>query len=139
MDLAEDGDIIFCAALVTLTQGQVAIHMNNFTDQPYTLKRGSLIANFSVLTPKQIKYVKPIDPVTTWHLLQETPENAAYYASSSIKSAKTDENKENYWFHTPEDPGDPQSHTPIPQRILKELYNLQELEKLNPQDNLESR
>ena len=67
-DLAEDGDITFCAALVTLTQGQVAIHVNNFTDQPYTLKKGSHIANFSVLTPEQMKYVKPIDPVTTWHL-----------------------------------------------------------------------
>ena len=87
-----------------------------------------------------MKYVKPIDPVTTWHLLQENPENAAYYASSLINSpARTDVDKENYWFPTPENPGDPQSHTPIQQQILKELYNLQELEKLNPQDNPESR
>ena len=77
-DLAEDGDITFCAALVTLTQGQVSIHVNNFTDQHYTIKRGSHIANFSVLTPEQMKYVKPIDPVTTWHLLKDNPENAAY-------------------------------------------------------------
>ena len=138
-DLAEDGDITFCAALVTLTQGQASIHVNNFTDQPYTLKRGSHIANFSVLTPEQLKYVKPIDPVTTWHLLQDNPENAVYYASSLIKSPKTEDNSENYWFPTPEQPGDPQTHTPIQQRILKELRNLQELEKLNPQDDLESR
>ena len=137
-DLAEDGDITFSAALVTLTQGQVAIHVNNFTDQPYTLKRASHIANFTVLTPEQMKHVKSIDPVTTWHLLQENPENAAYYASSFIKSAKIDEDKENYWFPTPEDPGDPHSHTPIQQRILKELYNLQELEKLNPQETPET-
>ena len=76
--------------------------------------------------------------MTIWHLLQENPENAAYYTSSLIKS-KTDKDKENYWFPTPEDPGDPQTHTPVQQRILKELYILQELEKLNPQDNLESR
>ena len=75
--LTEDGDIAFCAALVTLTQGQVTIHVNNFTDQPYTLKRGSHIANFPVLTPEQMKYVKPIDPVTTWQLLQDNPENTA--------------------------------------------------------------
>ena len=118
-DLAEDGDITFCAALVTLTQGQVAIHVNNFTDQPYTLKRGSHIANFSVLTPKQMKYVKPIDPVTTWHLLQENPEHAVYYASSLIKSPRTDEDKKNYWFPTPEDPGDPQSHTTRFERIIQ--------------------
>ena len=137
--LTEDGDIAFCAALVTLTQGQITIHVNNFTEQPYTLKRGSHIANFSVLTPEQMKYVKPIDPVTTWHLLQENPENAAYYASSLIKSPKNDDDKENYWFPTPENPGDPQLHTPIQQRILKELLTLQELEQLNPQDDSESR
>ena len=74
-DLAEDGDITFCAALVTLTQGQVSIHVNNFTDQPYTTKRGSHIANFSVFTPEQMKYVKPIDPVTTWHFLKDNPES----------------------------------------------------------------
>ena len=130
--LTEDGDIAFCAALVTLNQGQVTIHVNNFTDQLYTLKRGSHIANFSVLTAEQVNYVKPINPVTTWHLLQENTENAAFYASSLIKSAKTDEDKENYWFPTPEDPGDPQSHTPIQRRILTELYNLQELEKTQP-------
>ena len=63
--LTEDGDIASCATLVTLTSGQVHIHLNIFTDHPYTLKRGSHVASFSVMTPGQIKYVKPIDPVTT--------------------------------------------------------------------------
>ena len=86
-----------------------------------------------------MKYVKPIDPVTTWHLLQANPENTAHYASSLIKSTKPEDFKQNYWFPTPEDPGDLQHHTPIQKRILSELINLQELEKLNPQDNPESR
>ena len=138
-DLAEDGDITFCTALVTLTPRQVAIHVNNFTNQPHTLKRGSHIANFSVLTPEHMKYVKPIDPVTTWQLLQENPEIAAFFASSLIKSAKTCDFKENYCFPTPKDPGDSQFHTPIQHRILKEFYNLQGLEKFNPHDNPEYR
>ena len=137
--LIEDGDVAFSAALVTLTSGQVEIPLNNFTDHPYTLKRGSHIANFSVMTPGQMKYVKPIDPVTTWHLLQDDPENAAFYVSSLIKSSKPEDFKESYWFPTPKDPGDPQQHTPIQKRILKELLNLQELEKLNPQEDTESR
>ena len=139
-NLTDDGDIAFCAALVTLTNGQVSVHLNNFTDSPYILKRGTQGANFTVLTPEQLNfYVKPIDPVTTWHLLQDNPENAAYYASSLFKSTKPEDFKENYWFPTPEDPGDPQHHTPIQKRILSELINLQELEKLNPQDDPESR
>ena len=63
--LTEDNAIAFCTALVTLTQGRTMIHVNNFTDHPYTLRWGSQVANFSVLTPDQMKYVKPIDPVTT--------------------------------------------------------------------------
>ena len=86
-----------------------------------------------------MQYVKPIDLVTTWHQLQDNSENAAYYASSLIKSTKPEDFKENYWFPTPEDPGDPQHHTPIQKRILLDLINLQELEKFNPQDNPEPR
>ena len=137
--LTDDGDIAFCAALVTLTNGQVSVHLNNFTDSQYTLKRGTQVATFTVLTPEQMKYFKPIDPMTTWHLLQDNTENAAYYASSLIKATKPEEFKENYWFPTPKDPGDPQHHTPIQKRIMSELINLQELEKPNPQDNPESR
>ena len=73
-----------------------------------------------------MKYVKPTGPVTTWHLLQDNPENAAYYASSLIKSKKPAEFTENYWFPTPEDPGDPQHHTLIEKRTLSEILNLQE-------------
>ena len=98
--------------------------MNIVTDSPYTLKRDTQVANFTVLTVEQMKYVKTIDPVTTWHLLQTNPENAGYYSSSLIKSTKHEDFKENYWFPTPEDPGDPQHHTPIQKKILSELINL---------------
>ena len=96
--LIEDGDIAFCAALVTLTQGQVTIHVINFTNHPYTLKRGSHIVNFSVLTPEQKKYGKPVDQLTTLHLLQDIPENAAFCASSLIKCTKSKDFCRNYWF-----------------------------------------
>ena len=63
--LTDDVEIAFCAALVTLTNGRVSVHRNNFTDSPYTLKRGGQVATFTVPTPEQMKYLKPIDPVTT--------------------------------------------------------------------------
>ena len=63
--LHEEGDITFCAAIVTLHEGAMRIHVNNFPDQPYKLKKGMHIAIFSVMTPEQIKYVRPIDPALT--------------------------------------------------------------------------
>ena len=137
--LHEEGDITFCAAIVTLTNGNVNVHINNFTDQPYKLKKGLHIANFSVLTPEQMKHVKPIDPVTTWHLLNENEEDAIYYVSSLLKANRNIDQYEQYWFPTPENPGDEDSHTPIQRRILQELRNLQEAEQLNPQNDDESR
>ena len=49
----------------------------HFTDQPYKLKKGLHIANFSVMTPEQMNHVRPVDPVSTWHLLNEN-EDAVY-------------------------------------------------------------
>ena len=137
--LHEEGDITFCAAIVRLTNGNVNVHINNFTDQPYKLKKGLHIANFSVLTPEQMKHVKPIDPVSTWHLLNENEEDAIYYVSSLLKANRNNDQYEQYWFPTPENPGDEDSHTPIQRRILQELRNLQEAEQLNPQNDDESR
>ena len=50
------------------------------------------------------------------------------------------EQQENtFWFPTPENPGQPEDHTPIQTRFLKELNELKEKEKINPQENTESR
>ena len=76
--LDDEGDIKFCPALVTLNGGSILIPVNNFTNYPYKLKKGLHIANFSVMTPEQMKYVKPIDPASTWHLLQQDQEQAAH-------------------------------------------------------------
>ena len=137
--LHEESDITFCAAIVTLTNGNVNVHINNFTDQPYKLKKRLHIANFSVLTPEQMKHVKPIDPVSTWHLLNKNEEDAIYYVSSLLKANRNNDQYEQYWFPTPENPGDEDSHPPIQRRILQELRNLQEAEQMNPQNDDESR
>ena len=83
-----------------------------------------------------MKYVKSVDPASTWHLLQNDQEQAAHYVSSLIKTKKSPHNTENYWFPTPENTGNPEEHTPIQKRILREL---QDLETLDPTKDEESR
>ena len=72
------------------------------------------------MTPEQMKYVKPVDPASTWHLLQNDQEQAAHYVSSLIKTNKNPQNSENYWLPTPENHGNPEEHTPIQKQILRE-------------------
>ena len=112
-DLLQEGDITFCPALDTMKDGNILIPVNNFTDQPYKLKEGLHIANFSVMTPEQMEHVKPVVPASSWHLLQNDQEHAAYYVSSLIKTNQNPQNSETYWFPTPENSGNPEEHTPI--------------------------
>ena len=114
--LHEEGDVTFCAAIVTLHEGTMRIHVNNFTDEPYKLKKGLQIANFSVMTPERMKHVRPTDPVSTWHLLNENEEDAIYYISSLLKANRNNDQYEQYWFPTPENPGNEASNTPIQQK-----------------------
>ena len=86
-----------------------------------------------------MKYVKSVDPASTWHLLQNEQEQAAHFVSSLIKTSKNHQNSEDYWFPTPENPGNPEEHTPIQKRILRELQALQDLETLDPTKDEEYR
>ena len=135
--LHEEGDITFCPALVTLIDGNVQIPVNIFTDYLYKLKKGLHIASFSVM--KQMKHFKPVDPVSSWHFLQIDEEQEAQYVSSLIKTNKKPQNSEIYCFPTPENPENPDEHTPIQKRILRELQALKDLEALDPSKDAESR
>ena len=86
-----------------------------------------------------MKHVKPIDPVSTWHLLNESEEDAIYYVSSLLNANRNNDQPEQYWFPTPENPGDEDSHNLIQRRNFQELRNLQQAEELDPQNDEESR
>ena len=76
------------------------------------------IANFSVMTPEQMKHVRSIDPLSTWHHLNENEEDAVHYISSLLKANRNNDQYEQYWFPTPENPG-----TKRPTRQYKNEYS----------------
>ena len=115
------------------------VQFNNFLDHPYTLKKGTHIANFSKLTPEQTKHIRPVNPTSVRHLLNNSHDDAIHYINSLLKTSKTDKVSETYWFPTPQNPGNEKEHTPIQTHILNELRELQQLEKLNPLENTNTR
>ena len=58
---------------------------------------------------------------------------------SLLKTSKTDEVNETYWFRTLQNSGNDKEHTPIQTRILNELQELEQLEQLNPLKDTNSR
>ena len=136
----DNHDAIFVtSALSTVNNNALSLQIINFTDTVYTIGSDEHIADFTVLSPDQIKHVKPIHPGELNFMMHQDTDTMDQYIHELLKVPSTQNEQEEYWFPTPENPGDPTKHTPIQQRIYNELIELQKLEKLNPQANEESR
>ena len=59
-------------------------------------------------------------------------DDAIHYIKNLLKTSKTDEVNETYWFSKPQNPGNENEHTPIQTHILTELREPGQLEQLNP-------
>ena len=97
------------------------------------------MANFSILTPEQTKHIRPVNPTSVRHLLNNNHDDAIHYINSLLKISKTSEVNETYWFPTPQNSGNEREHTPIQTRILNKLRELDQLEQLNPLEDTNSR
>ena len=114
------------------------VQISSFLEHPYTLKKATHIANFSIITAEQTKHIRPVNPTSVRHLLNNSRDDAFHYINSLPKTSENDVN-ETYWFPTPQNPGNEKEHTPIETSILNELRELEQLKKLNPLENTNSR
>ena len=137
--LENDEDLLICPAVSSTQNNKHMVQISNFLDHPYTLKKGTHMANFSILTPEQTKHIRPVNPTSVRHLLNNNHDDAIHYINSLLKTSKIDEVNEIYWFSTPQNPGKEKEHTPIQTRIPNEFRELEQLEKLNPLENTDYR
>ena len=132
----EDHDTLFLvSSLCTVNNNAVGYQICNFSELPYTITTDTHLADFRVLTPEQLKHIKPINPSMLTFIMHQHTEVTDVYLNERLKVNDKEDKTEQYWFPTPEQPGDPTTYTPIQKRILDELVELQTLEKLNPQDD----
>ena len=125
--LENDEDLLICPALSSTQNNKQMVQISNFLDHPYTLEKGTHIANFSILTPEQTKHIRPVNPTSVRHLLNNNHDDAVHYINSLLKTPRTDEINETYRFPTPQNPGNEREHTPIQTRILNDLRELDQL------------
>ena len=137
--LENDEDLHICPTNSSTQNNKHMVQTSNFLHNPYTLKKGTHIANFSTLTPEQTKHIRPVNPTSVRHLLNNSHDDAIHYINSLLKTSKDNEANETYWFPTQQNPGNEKEHIPIQTRILNELRELEQLEKLNPLEDTNSR
>ena len=137
--LENNEDLLICPAISSTQNNKHMVQISNFLDHLYALQKGTHMANFSILTREQTKHIRPVNPTSVKHLLDNNRDDAIHYINNLLKTSKTDEVNETYWFPSSQNPGNEKEHTPIQTRILSELRELEQLEKLNPLENTDSR
>ena len=133
----ETATIIVAPALVTAHNKRINLRIANLTDFPHTIKNHTKLAELQILRPEDTEQIRPID-VATLTTLQD-PDDTHMYVNELMKSTNNEQNDENFWFTTPENPGNEDEHTPIQRRILKEIRELIKREQLDPTKDPESR
>ena len=134
----EAASLIISHSMSTIIDRKIAVRVTNTTESPYTINKNTQIAEFSVVTPEQSKFIKPVDTAIL-RMIPEGDPDLVTYLTELLRTNKPDQQNNTFWFPTPENPGNTADHTPIQTRILTELCELQRREKLNPKDDSESR
>ena len=122
----------------TIIDKRKAVTVTNTTESAYHIKKHTQIAEFSVVTPEQSKPIVPVD-MAILSVIPHGDLDLTAFLNELLRTSKTEQQDNTFWFPTPENPGKPEDHTPIQTRILKELNEPKDKEKLNPQESTESR
>ena len=134
----ETASLLISYSISTIMDKQIAVRVTNTTESPYLIKKHTQIAEFTVVTPEQSKHIKPVDMAILSMIPQSDPDLTAYL-NELLRTSKPEQQDNTFWCPTPENPGKLEDHTPIQTRILEELNELRDKEKLNPQESTESR
>ena len=122
----------------TIIEKSIAVRVTNTTESPHLTKKHTQIVEFSVVTPEQSKHIKAVD-MAILSMIRQDDRDLTAYLNELLRTSKPEQQDNTFWFPTPENPGKPEDLTPIQTRIFKELNELKDKEKLNPQDSTESR
>ena len=134
----ETASLLISHSMSTIIDKRKAVRVTNTTESPYLIKKHTQIAEFSVVTPEQSKHIKPVDMAILSMIPQDDLDLTAYL-NKILRTSKHEQQDNTFWFPTPENPGKPEDRTPIQTTILKELNELKDKEKLNPQEGTDTR
>ena len=134
----ETACLLISHSMSTIIDKRKAVRVANKMDSSYLIKKHIQIAEYSVVNPEQSQHIKPLD-MAILSMIPQGDSDLISYLNKRLRTNKPEQQNNTCWFPTPENPGKPEDHTRIQTRILKELIELKDKEKLNPQESTGSR
>ena len=71
---------------------KIAVRVTNTTESPYTINKNTQIAEFSVVTPEQSKFIKPVD-MAILSMIPEGDPDLVTYLTELLRTNKQDQQK----------------------------------------------
>ena len=134
---AETGSLLVSHSMSAKIDKKVALGVTKTTERTYLIKKNTPIAQFSVVTPDQSKHMKPVD-IEILSMIPEDDPDLNAYLNELLRRKKPEQQNNTFWIPTPKNPGKREDHTPIATRICRDVIEIKEKEKLNPQYGTES-
>ena len=110
----EAASLLICHSRSTIIDKKTA----DRTESPISIKKNTQIAELSVATPEQPKFIQPVDTA----IFSMTPEGDLHltnYLTELLRTNKSDQQINTFWFPTQETPGNTKDHAPNQTRTLK--------------------
>ena len=98
----------------TIYDRKIVVRVTNTTESPYTINKNKQIAEFSVVTPVESKFIKPVD-MAILSMIPEGDPDLITYLTELLRTNKQDQQTYTFWFPTPKSPGNTEEHTRTPQ------------------------
>ena len=117
----EAASLIISHSMSTINDRKIAVRVTNTTES-LTINKNTLIAEFYVVTPE---FIKPVDRAIL-SMIPEGDPDLITYLTELLRTNKPEQQNNTFWFPTPKNPGNPDDHTRIQTRILKQLRNCNE-------------
>ena len=96
----ETASLLISHSMSTIIDRKIAVRVTNTTESPYTINKNTQIAEFSVVTPEQSKFIKPVD-MAVLIMIPEGDPDLISYLTEILRTNKPDQQTNTFWFPTP--------------------------------------
>ena len=100
----QTASLLISHSMSTITDRKIAVRVTNTTESPYTINKNTQSAEFSVVTPEQSKFIKPVD-MAVLSMIPEGDSDLITYLTELLRTNKPNQQTNTFWFPTPENPG----------------------------------
>ena len=96
----ETASLLISHSMSTIIDRKIAVRVTNTTESPYKINKNTQIAEFSIVTPEQSKFIKPVD-MAVLSMIPEGDPDLITYLTALFRTKKADQQTTTFGFRHP--------------------------------------